>query len=154
MCLKSPFFPDSSKVPLVIPVFKNVRELSTDKNYFPVSLLSVVNKVFEKLVNNKIVDHLEKFGQYGFRSSQSTADLLTVVSDRIGRTFNSSGATLAEALDKPKIMNKSFPSNRRLRVVLDGGKSPQEYSVNASKATFLVQYLSHFTLMTFLMMLL
>ena len=29
-------------------------------NYCPVSLLSVVSKVFEKLVNNRIVDHLEK----------------------------------------------------------------------------------------------
>ena len=63
------------------------------KNHLPVSLLSVVSKVFEKLVNNKIVDHLEKCGlfsdfQYGFRSSRSTADLVTVVSDRIARTFN------------------------------------------------------------------
>ena len=37
--------------------------------------------------------------QYGFRSSQSTADLLTVVSDRIARAFNMSGVTLAVALD-------------------------------------------------------
>ena len=56
------------------PVFKNVGERSTAKNYHPVSLLSVVSKVFEKLVNNRIVDHLEKCGlfsdfQYGFRSS-------------------------------------------------------------------------------------
>ena len=43
-------------------VFKNVGERSTAKNYRPVSLLSVVSKVFEKLVNNKIVDHLEKCG--------------------------------------------------------------------------------------------
>ena len=55
-------------------------------------------KVFEKLVNNRIVDHPEKCGhfsdfQYGFRSSRSTADLLTVVSDRIARAFNRSGAT-------------------------------------------------------------
>ena len=44
----------------------------------------MVSKVFEKLVNNRIVDHLEKCGlfsdfQYGFKSSRSTADLLTVV---------------------------------------------------------------------------
>ena len=37
--------------------------------------------------------------QYGFRSSQSTPDLLTVVSDRIARAFNRSGATLAVAFD-------------------------------------------------------
>ena len=43
----------------MVPVFKNVEERSTAKNYHPVSLLSVVSKVFEKLVNNRIVHHLE-----------------------------------------------------------------------------------------------
>ena len=74
MCLKDSCFPDSWKVSSVVPVFKNVGERSTAKNYHPVSLLSVVSKVLEKLVNNRIVDHLEKCGlfsnfQYGFRSS-------------------------------------------------------------------------------------
>ena len=58
----------------MVSVFKNVGKRSTAKNYCPVSLLSVLSKVFEKLVNNKIDDHLEKcvhFScfQYGFRSS-------------------------------------------------------------------------------------
>ena len=35
------------------PGFKNVGERSRAKNYTTVSLLSVVSKVFEKLVNNK-----------------------------------------------------------------------------------------------------
>ena len=88
MCLKESCFLDSWKVSLVVPVFKNVGESSTARNHHPVSLLSMVSKAFEKLVNNRIVDHLEKcclFSdfQYGFRSSRSTPDLLTVVSDRI-----------------------------------------------------------------------
>ena len=37
--------------------------------------------------------------QYGFRPSRSTADLLTVVSDRIARAFNRSRATQAVPLD-------------------------------------------------------
>ena len=98
MCLKESCFPDCWKVSSVVPVFKNVGERSTAKNHHPVSLLSVVSKVFEKLVNNGIVIQLEKcelfsYFQYDFRSSRSTADLLTVVSDRIARTFNRSGAT-------------------------------------------------------------
>ena len=154
-CLKESCFPDCWKVSSVVPVFKNVGERSTAKNYRPVSLLSVVSKVFEKLVNNRIVDYLEKSGlfsdfQYGFRSSRSTADLLTVVSDRIARAFNRSGATRAVALDISKTFDRvwnagllhklksygisgpifslicSFLSNRQLRVVLDG-KSSQEY---------------------------
>ena len=143
----------------MVPVFKNVGERYTAKNYRPISLLSVVSKVFEKLVNNRIVDHLEKCGlcsdfQYGFRSSRSTADLLTVVSDRIARNFNRSGATRAVALDISKAFDRvwhagllhklksyvisgqifglifSFLSNRRLQVILDG-KSSQGHPVNA-----------------------
>ena len=64
MCLKESCFPDCWKVSSVIPVLKKVRERSTGKNYCPVSLLSVVSKVFEKLVNNRIVDHLEKCGLF------------------------------------------------------------------------------------------
>ena len=44
----------------MFPVFKNVGQKSTAKTYHPVSLLSVVIKVFRKLVNNRFVDHLEK----------------------------------------------------------------------------------------------
>ena len=36
--------------------------------------------------------------QYGFRSSRSTAGLLTVLSNRIARAFNMSGATRTVAL--------------------------------------------------------
>ena len=141
------------------PVFKNVGERSTTKKYCPVSLLSVVIKVYEKIVNNRIFDHIDKGGlfsdfQYGFRSSQSTVDLLTIVSDRIARPFNSSGSTRAVALDISKAFDRVwhtglllklksygisgqifgrisfFLSNRRLQVALDG-KSSQEYPVNA-----------------------
>ena len=112
----------------------------------------MVCKVFEKLANNRIVDHLEKCGlfsdfQYGFRSSRSTADLLTVVSDRIARAFNRLEATRAVALDITKAFDRvwhaallhklksygisgqifsltsSFQSSGRRRVVLDGKSS-------------------------------
>ena len=96
---------------MVCPCIKNVGERPTAKNYSPVSLLSVVSEVFEKL-NNRFVDHLEKCGlfsdfQYGFKSSQLTADLLTVVSDRIARAFNRSGTTQAVALDISKVFDGS-----------------------------------------------
>ena len=111
MCLKESCFPDFWKVSSVVPVFKNVGERFTAKNYFSASLLSVVSKVFEKLVNNRIVDHIEKCSlfpdfQYGFRSSQSTADLLTVASDRTASAFNKSGSTQAVALDASKAFNR------------------------------------------------
>ena len=95
-CLKESCFPDCWKVSLVVLYLRMLGKGQQLRTTF--SLLSVVSKVFEKLVNNRIVDHLDKCGffsdfQYGFRSSQSTADLLTVVSDRIARAFKRSGAT-------------------------------------------------------------
>ena len=106
-CLKESCFPDCWKVSLVVPLFNNVGERSTAESYHPVSLISVVSKVFEKPVNNTIVDHLEKCGlfsdfQYGFRSSRSIENHLTVVSDRIARVFNRSMATRAVTFDTPK----------------------------------------------------
>ena len=97
----------------MIHPFKNVGEKSVAKNYHLVSILSVVCKVYEKLVNNKLVDYLEKCDiftdfQYGFRSRRSTADLLRVVSDTIARAFNSSGASRAVALDISKTFNRAW----------------------------------------------
>ena len=126
--------------------------------YRHASPLSVVGKVFEKLVNNRIVDHLEKGGlfsdfQNGFRPSRSTADLLAVVSDRIARAFSSCAATRAVTLDVSKSFDRVWHAGllqklmtcgvssqtfglissslrkRRVSVVLDG-KSSREYPVN------------------------
>ena len=157
MCLKESCFPDCWKVSGVVLVFQNVGKSSTAKHHSSVSFLSVVSKVFEKLVN-RIVDHVEKCGlfsdfQHTFRSSQSTADLPTVVSDRIAGAFNMSGATAAVALDIYKTFKRvwydgrlhklrsygisgqifdfisSFFSNKQLWVVPDR-KSSEKYPVN------------------------
>ena len=89
---------------------------------------------------------------YIFRSSRSTVNLLTVVSDRTARGFNRLGATRTVALDIPKYLDRvwypgllrelmsheisghifgiilRFLSSRR--VALDGNSS-QEYRVNS-----------------------
>ena len=119
----------------------------------------MVSKVFEKLVHNRIVDHLEKCEcglfsdfQYDFRSFRSTADLLTVVSDRISGVFNRSGATRAVAwhaghlhkLTSSGISGQIFGliscilSNGRLWVFLNE-KSSQEYPVKR-QATIIHKY--------------
>ena len=100
---------------------------------------------------------------------------LTVVSDRITRSFNMSGATLAVALDISKAFDRvwhaglphklksyqisgqifdlisSFLSNRQFQVVLNGKNI--QLMPEFLKASFLVLHFSCYTLMTFLMML-
>ena len=136
-CLKESFFPDFWKVSSVVPGIKNVWERSTAKNYCGFSLLAVVNKVFRKLVNDRIVVCLEKCGlfsdfQYGFRSGATWAWTLDIskASDSVRH------AGLLQKLNCYGISGQifglvsSFLSNRWLQVVLDG-KSSQEYLVNA-----------------------
>ena len=154
------------------------RDVNKGKSAIPLlfSRCSVVSKVFEKLVNDSIVDHLRKCGlfsdfQYAFRSSRSNADL-TVVSDRIARAFNRSRAPRAVALDISKAFVKvwhaavvhklksygisgqifglisSFLTNRRLQVVLNG-----KLLLEFLKPPFLVLHFSYYRLMSSLMML-
>ena len=168
----------------MVPVFKNVEERSTGKNYCAVSLLFVISKVFGKLVINRIAEHLEKCDlfsdfQYGFRSSQSTTDLLIVVPDRIAKTFNRSGPTRAEALDISKAFDRVHHASLLHRLgsygisgqifgliffffsVIDGFKwflmrnlhKNIQLMLEIFRAPFLVLHFSYFTLMTFLMML-
>ena len=50
MCLKESRFPDRWKVSSVVSLFMNVGEWSMAKIFPPVGLLSVVSKIFEKLI--------------------------------------------------------------------------------------------------------
>ena len=60
------------------------------ENYHRVSILSVISKISEKLVNNRLVDPPKKCSifcnfLYSFRSACSTPDFLTVLLDRTAR---------------------------------------------------------------------
>ena len=80
------------------------------KKYHPSSSLSVVSKVFDKLVNNRFVDHLEKCSLFlfpvWFRSFLSIAGLLTVVFYRISRALIGLGATRAITFDISKVIDR------------------------------------------------
>ena len=162
----------------MVLAFKNVGKRSIAKIYCLVSLLSVVSEVFEKLLNNRIIDHLEKcvFSdfQYGFRSWRSTANLLTVVSDIIARAFNRSRATWAVALDLSKAFDRSghtgllrkclmefqvryLPVFRHFSVIdgfrwfwMENLENNIQLLLEFPNGPFLVLHFSNYTLMTFL----
>ena len=92
---------------MVVPVFKNVGERSTAKNYCPVSLFlwsikSLKNLQIGLFITLRNVDFFSDF-QYGLGYSLSTAYLLTVVSDKIARAFNRSRAVV---LEYPRILTE------------------------------------------------
>ena len=92
---------DSSKASdpdcILVVVLKN------DKPEFSYILVKLFNKCLKE---SCFPDCWIPDFQYGFRSSRSTADFLTVVSHRIVRAFNRSGATRAVALDIYRAFNR------------------------------------------------
>lgn len=86
-------FPDSLKSALIIPVPKkgNLHDVA---NYRPISLLSILSKIFEKLMIKKLNCFIEKHNilgsfQHGFRRDHSTGtavvDLIQYINDRVDK---------------------------------------------------------------------
>ena len=84
--------PAQWKVANVIPYFKKGDKHSLS-NYRPISLLSVLSKVMEKLINKSMWKHLENHKlisdrQFGFRAGHSTSDSLTYIAQGLSNTIN------------------------------------------------------------------
>ena len=106
-CIKEGCFPQYWRKSSVCPVFKNSGQHNDPSKYRPISLLSIISKVFESIIKNHITHHLEKHSllsdnQYGFQPSRSTANILTVITDRISRALDCSLEARAIALDISK----------------------------------------------------
>ena len=84
-------FPSSLKIAKVIPLFKSGTKHEA-QNYMPISLLSSISKVLEKLIKERLVKFLHRHKiifehQYSFRKNHSTThaiiDILTACYDNI-----------------------------------------------------------------------
>ena len=59
-CVFSGVFPDCLKVARVTPIFKSGDENSCD-NYRPISIISPIAKIFEKILQKRVVSYFDKF---------------------------------------------------------------------------------------------
>ena len=79
--------PDQFKIANVIPIYKRGPETMLN-NYRPISLLSVFNKILEKLVYRRLLSFIDSNKllynkQFGFRSKRSTVQLALSITDSI-----------------------------------------------------------------------
>jgi hypothetical protein len=79
--------PERLKLVNVIPIFKKGSRLSVS-NYRPISLLSNINKIFEKIIYKRIYSFIEKNEclynlQFGFRAKHSTTHALINITEKI-----------------------------------------------------------------------
>jgi len=147
--------PDDWREANVTPIFKK-GEKNDPANYRPVSLTSICCKIMESLLKDKIVTHLNKYdlinkSQHGFMKNKSCTtnllEFLEIVSQAVdnGEAVDLVYLDFAKAFDKVPKMRlleklwkhgvqgklfdwiKSWLSNRRQRVVLNGSESMWEY---------------------------
>ena len=102
-CVRENTWPSVWKKARVVPIHKK-KSRSNPANYRPISLLSVVGKVLERVVVEAITRHLEDNAllsdhQFGFRSGRSTTDLLMLLSKDWQDSLDNGLDTLVVALD-------------------------------------------------------
>ena len=85
------YYPSIFKLAKVTALFKGGIESEVD-NYRPISVLPVLNKVFEKVIHNQLIDFLELHNvlshqQFGFRKKHSTSHAISCVYEKLINNF-------------------------------------------------------------------
>ena len=99
-------YPDLLKIARVTPIYKKGAK-SDPSNYRPISVLSQVNKVFEKILHNRLYKYLSKFNilyeyQFGFREGHSTTQALVEITDKIKCAIDNKKLTCGIFIDLTK----------------------------------------------------
>ena len=107
--LSNGIVPDKLKIAKIIPVHKKGSTLKLN-NYRPISLLSVFNKLLEKLMFKRISNFINKHNmlhrkQFGFRSKHSALHAILGITDRIQRAVGDGCYSCGIFLDLSKVFD-------------------------------------------------
>lgn len=110
-CLLTGYFPQIWKTSKVIAIHKAGKDEKQATSYRPISLLSSLSKILEKLIHTRLVRHLNENTtipetQHGFRERHSTIDQLQRITHHIKTNLRKRRCTQLVALD----IEKAFDS--------------------------------------------
>ena len=99
-------FPKILKKSRIVPIPK-VNSSTNVNDYRPISIIPILSKIFEKLINVRLISYLNKFDllvpfQFGFREGSSTNDALLQFLDTIYEGLDGGSHALALFLDLKK----------------------------------------------------
>ena len=102
-------FPSILKFAKVIPIFKKGDQQDCS-NYRPISLLSNINKIFEKTLHYRLKKFLDKHQclykkQFGFRNAHSTNHALISITEEIRRALDNNEFSCGVFLDFQKALD-------------------------------------------------
>ena len=86
LSMQTGIHPDCLKLAMVIPIHKKGSKLEVG-NYRPISLLSNINKLLEKIIHERTYSFLEKYNclykyQFGFRKKHSINHALIEITEK------------------------------------------------------------------------
>ena len=99
-------YPNILKISKTIPIFKKGSRLLVS-NYRPISLLSNLNKILEKIVHKRIYKFLENYQciyslQFGFRKKHSTNHALIDITETIRQALDNKKFACGDFVDLQK----------------------------------------------------
>lgn len=79
----------------------------SDHPRFNTSFLSITSKIFDAIINKKIVENLNRDNplsdeRYRFQSARSTADIVTVITYKISEALDNRHITRTNTFEKSK----------------------------------------------------
>ena len=106
--LTTGIFPQKIKIAKVSPLYKN-SDATIFKNYRPISLLTVISKIFEKVIFQQINKYftenkLFNISQYGFRKNHSPELAALELIDRLTTYMNNGDILITIFLDLSKAL--------------------------------------------------
>ncbi|CAH2242789.1 jg24153, partial [Pararge aegeria aegeria] len=106
LSLSSGVVPDTFKIANVCPIPKD-GDPTDVSNYRPISLLSCISKIVERVVNKRLLDYLESRNllsenQYGFRAIRSTEDAVTELTNFVSAKLDQGNRCIGVFLDLAK----------------------------------------------------
>lgn len=109
-CLKYTYFPDNWKHATVVAIPKSNKDVTLPTNYRPISLLSSISKILERLILNRLNRHLEinpviPEEQFGFKNGHSTNHQLARITRQVKHGFAAKKSTGMVLLDVEKAYN-------------------------------------------------
>ena len=101
------YFPCKWKIAKVTPILKSDKNMTIPSGYRPISLLPYLSKLTEKIIKNRLNNHiyankLIANDQFGFRTNHSTVDQLARLVNEITSNFNNRKHTGSVFLDLEK----------------------------------------------------
>ena len=108
LTIQTEIFPTEWKVAKIIPLHKSGPKNLVD-NYRPISILSAISKIFEKILHKQLFAYLNNNNliskhQFGFRPMHSTADALLHSTNEWYRNMDDGMLNIAVFLDLKKLL--------------------------------------------------